>query len=396
MSLNTLFDSLLLFSNYTSVPSTVIQKNKVLFSSFDMKRIEDMPMIPIFPEDVKISSEVQFVTYNSMECYGVFRLDDEDSCTVILGPVLTIRPLASENLRYLSFYKLHDEELLRKYVNMIPLFTYASFSRFLELVYHTITGKSKSADKILEDKIPIMGIVEHQDYSKDIDLEYVEDRSVHIYEDFEEYGAVIRSGDLEKLNELFERQLLFSQFTKRNLKQCLTTFISIASFMGKYALEGGLDFYQTSLIGSTMISVAETHTKQAEFIASFKKLMFGYTNQVKEELLKYQFSRPVKKAMKFIDKYIHYPISLDEIAAHVKLSRPYLSQMFSKETGISLQSHIQLRKVAEAESLLKYTKMPISEIASSLSFCSQSYFTEVFRKAKGMTPVQYRKKNSNA
>lgn len=42
--------------------------------------------------------------------------------------------------------------------------------------------------------------------------------------------------------------------------------------------------------------------------------------------------------------------------------------------------------------MLRYSDYEVKEIANYLSFCSQSYFGNIFRKQTGMTPARYRKK----
>ena len=44
--------------------------------------------------------------------------------------------------------------------------------------------------------------------------------------------------------------------------------------------------------------------------------------------------------------------------------------------------------------LLCNTNHSIAQIASSTGFASQSYFSQIFKKAVGLSPNQYRKRNS--
>ena len=48
-------------------------------------------------------------------------------------------------------------------------------------------------------------------------------------------------------------------------------------------------------------------------------------------------------------------------------------------------------RIAAAKQLLASTDQTISQIASLLSFCDQSYFTLVFRRQTGTTPGEYRR-----
>ena len=73
-----------------------------------------------------------------------------------------------------------------------------------------------------------------------------------------------------------------------------------------------------------------------------------------------------------------------------RLSRPYLSALFKKENGITLSDYIASEKVKEACHMLEYTDKSILEISTALGFSSQSHFTKVFKKIKGVTPKSIR------
>ena len=68
----------------------------------------------------------------------------------------------------------------------------------------------------------------------------------------------------------------------------------------------------------------------------------------------------------------------------------YLSQLFKKETGMSLHDYIMKEKIEEAKKMLVSFHLPLSEIYSRLQFVDQSHFTKVFKKYTGTTPKQYK------
>ena len=88
----------------------------------------------------------------------------------------------------------------------------------------------------------------------------------------------------------------------------------------------------------------------------------------------------------------HYSekISLDDIAAQVSLSRAECSRFFKKQTGSSMFEYLTSYRINKSIDLLRDTDMSIAEIAGAVGFCSQSYFTDCFRKAKKITPKKYK------
>lgn len=101
-------------------------------------------------------------------------------------------------------------------------------------------------------------------------------------------------------------------------------------------------------------------------------------------------SLPVQKCFAYIREHLNESISLLDLSHAAGLTSPYLSVLFKKETGRSLVEEIHQQKIERAKQLLTQTDLSILEICNSLSFCSQSYFTQIFRQHSGLTPKAYR------
>lgn len=104
-------------------------------------------------------------------------------------------------------------------------------------------------------------------------------------------------------------------------------------------------------------------------------------------------SYQVIRVQNYIARNIFKKISLDEIAEYIDLSSNYLCNLFSKEMGMSLHNYIQREKVSTSCNLLMHTQRSISDIATYMGYQTQSNFTTVFRKWKGMTPTEFREQN---
>ncbi len=102
-------------------------------------------------------------------------------------------------------------------------------------------------------------------------------------------------------------------------------------------------------------------------------------------------SYQVSRIQNYISRNIYKKITLQEIAAHLGISVNYMCNIFSRETGLSIHNYIQREKIEIACHLLSHSDGSIAYIAGYMGFQTQSNFTAVFRKWKGMTPLQYRK-----
>ncbi len=99
----------------------------------------------------------------------------------------------------------------------------------------------------------------------------------------------------------------------------------------------------------------------------------------------------VFKAMAYIREHFRENISRDDVAEAVFVTSSYLSRIFHQETGAKITDFLTRCRIEEAKSLLRATDRSISDIAVESGFDSFSYFSTVFKKVTGLTPVQYRK-----
>lgn len=78
-------------------------------------------------------------------------------------------------------------------------------------------------------------------------------------------------------------------------------------------------------------------------------------------------------------------------AKELHLPPKYLSEILLTVTGRSAKTIILDYILLEAKSLLRQTTISVQEISTWLGYEDFSYFTKVFRKKEGVTPLAYRK-----
>ncbi|MFV0467204.1 MAG: AraC family transcriptional regulator [Lachnospiraceae bacterium] len=98
----------------------------------------------------------------------------------------------------------------------------------------------------------------------------------------------------------------------------------------------------------------------------------------------------IKKCVNYINEHYNQSLTLEEAAEQAGLSPAYFSTLFKKEMGITFSAYILQIKIDHAKLLLKNTNLSLISVAIELGFDNQSYFSNVFKKATGMTPRQYR------
>lgn len=92
----------------------------------------------------------------------------------------------------------------------------------------------------------------------------------------------------------------------------------------------------------------------------------------------------------------HYPerLNLPDIADIFDVTPNTCIKTFRKYIGITPIDYLNLYRMNEACKLLTTTRIKISDIATRVGIQDNSYFTASFKKLLGMTPSQYRKRNT--
>lgn len=97
----------------------------------------------------------------------------------------------------------------------------------------------------------------------------------------------------------------------------------------------------------------------------------------------------VLAAVRYIQFNYSHDISVDDIAKAVGVSRSHLYRVFMAAVGQSPIDYLTAYRIDEACALLRSTHLSIAEIAVSVGFFDQFYFSRVFKKVKGVPPSRY-------
>ena len=79
------------------------------------------------------------------------------------------------------------------------------------------------------------------------------------------------------------------------------------------------------------------------------------------------------------------------IAEQLHLSPRYLSDLLKQETGKTAIELIHIYLINEAKNRLKSEDQTVSEIAYALGFENLPYFSRLFKKETGVSPIQFKK-----
>lgn len=105
-------------------------------------------------------------------------------------------------------------------------------------------------------------------------------------------------------------------------------------------------------------------------------------------------NRQCAAVRRYIDNHYKEPLTLDLLAAEANVNKYYLAHAYKQAYGVSPISYMIARRIREGKRLLVETDLSLSQISVILGFSSASYFSQSFRKAEGISPVEYRKANT--
>lgn len=211
--------------------------------------------------------------------------------------------------------------------------------------------------------------------------------------------SYIRDGELEKLKALLEKTASHMDFNIGTLaydplRQAKNLLIGLVALVGKVSgIGGGMDIEDAYRLIDLYTQECEKAKSVEEVYLLQYNMVIDFTERVRQAKLPENLSRPVFDALQYIADHSTAAVSLDEIAAFVGVSRSALTRSFKAEMGKTISQYITEVKLRDAKRFLRYSDLTLGEIASYLSFSSQSYFQTVFKKETGLTPGEYRRRH---
>lgn len=99
-----------------------------------------------------------------------------------------------------------------------------------------------------------------------------------------------------------------------------------------------------------------------------------------------------EKAEHFLQRELHRPLSVAELAAHCGTSERSLHRHFRTHHGVAPLEHLQHMRVERAKALLESTHLSFDEVVERCGYADVSSFRKLFKRATSMTPADYRER----
>jgi AraC family transcriptional regulator len=102
------------------------------------------------------------------------------------------------------------------------------------------------------------------------------------------------------------------------------------------------------------------------------------------------------RVLAHVDAHLADPLPVDRLARIAGLSRAHFVRQFTAATGQSPSAHVLARRIERIERLLIATEWRVADIAQATGFADANYMAKVFRRHRGMAPLQFRATRAEA
>ncbi|MEF3304678.1 AraC family transcriptional regulator [Paenibacillus sp. GYB003] len=161
------------------------------------------------------------------------------------------------------------------------------------------------------------------------------------------------------------------------------------------SLQHGLfqDSDPASILGLLLGMKAEMHEKHAFYAQKLNLRMSEILIEHARSVAPGQPGRPddnLLYARTFIDENFNQKIAVEDLAAMAGYSYHHFRHLFKKKFGVSPIRYLIDKRLEKARSLLRFTELPVSSVASECGFSNDAQFCTIFKRELGETPRAFR------
>lgn len=207
--------------------------------------------------------------------------------------------------------------------------------------------------------------------------------------------SMIRNGDINYQSALSNASRVFTgrgQLSGDPLQNAKLGQVQFIALCCNAAIEGGLSA-ETSYNRKDSYVRDVGQAKSITEVTQIGKTMYeDYVQLIYNQRMNQYYCKAVQSTCEYIENHLEENLTAELLAKRVGYSDYYLSRLFKKETGFSMDEYIRNARIERAKILLASSKTDIQDIAESLGFSGRNYFAVTFKKVTGMPPAAYRKK----
>ncbi len=106
-----------------------------------------------------------------------------------------------------------------------------------------------------------------------------------------------------------------------------------------------------------------------------------------------RITKEVESAIHYFHENYAKPINIEEYAKSQHMSISWFIRSFRQYTGVPPRQYIIMVRIAKARELLDGSDCNINEISAMVGYDNALYFSRIFKKQEGISPLMYKKQN---
>ena len=146
-----------------------------------------------------------------------------------------------------------------------------------------------------------------------------------------------------------------------------------------------------------VLEVAEhfhnTHRNLKEF-APLRRLLLETLDKVAEGIAAQNQESPRTRILKILEGMPWSEVSLENVAAKLGMSPPYLSRVFKEHFGVKFVDHVTELKLQEAQNLLRSEPLTTEQVCRRLGWSDTAHFSRLFKEKTGQSPKAWLRTHS--
>ncbi|WP_080848590.1 response regulator [Cytobacillus gottheilii] len=197
-----------------------------------------------------------------------------------------------------------------------------------------------------------------------------------------EFSDQIRLGQWEHIKRYVSEMIAYYEKKGTPIHYTQQRVLEVLWVAARVMSELGMDV-ETPVYSYEMKNAAELKRVTVHMLDGMKQLYMIHNDHLEADTF--------HKLKQYIFEHSHKDISLESLGQMVELSPIYISKMFKEKLGVNYIDYLTQCRMEKAKSLLGDSKKSIKEITFETGYHDPNYFSKVFKKMCGITPMEYRK-----
>jgi len=200
--------------------------------------------------------------------------------------------------------------------------------------------------------------------------------------------AAIEGRDISALTGILNLETYADVLAPTRHRAIQNGLICLITVVCRTAIDHGVENELAFALSDYYINEVELQYSRAQLESLTQEMITHYIELVREEEQR-TYSQPIIRAIRYINLHLYETCRISDIAEHIGLNTQYFAVLFKKEVSQQPSQYVIQKKLEEAQYLMQYDGMSVTEASEALGYCNSSHFIREYKKHIGTTPKQH-------